>query len=163
MTTFAHTETGRTVDVILCQDLATYKRILNAPDSWQIVQVPDGTLNGSTPDGQGGWTAPPLAAGPAPQPMLMTGTEFHTYCATVLGTVNSNGPTAGMARMGDIVLAMRSLGGLVAIAYERYQAAGNPGGKFNSADMPTLMGALQAAGIITTPEATALVTGWPRQ
>lgn len=162
MPTYAHIETGRAIDVISTPDLATYRRILNAPNTWQVVTVPDGTVNGSTQNQQGGWDAPVIAAA-VPEAIELSGTAFHTYCAGILAVVNNVTPQAGMARMGDIVLAMRTQGGLVAIAYERYQAAGNPGGKFSYADIPTLMGALQAAGIVTAQEAAGIVMGWPKQ
>lgn len=70
MTTFAHVETGRTVDVLAVPNIATYQQILGVHPEWLVVQVLDGTVDGATPDGQGGWTNPvPVPLSPPPQPV----------------------------------------------------------------------------------------------
>lgn len=162
MTTFAHIESGRTVDVIQAPDLATYKKLLNAPDSWQIVIVPDDTLSGSAPDGKGGFAPPPSPAAPAATPAELSGSQFHTFVAATLAQVNSTTPLQGMARMGDIIGATEAAtGGLVKIAAKRYAAASAPLGKFNLADVTTLIQAMQLANIVTPAESAAILKNWP--
>lgn len=168
MKTFAHVETGVALDPQVDTDAAAY-RARFAPDvtqGWQVQSVPDGTVQGSTPDGHGGWTPPPAAPAPAPKVVELGGSEFHTYCATVLAQVNNTSQIDGMARLGDILNGLEVAaghGGLCRIAFERYRAAGVPGGKYNAADAAQLMGALQVANVVTAQESAALLAGWPKK
>lgn len=170
MTTFGHIETGRTVDVISAPDLATYKRILNAPTVpplWQIVIVPDGTLNGATPDGQGGYTPPAVIQGPAPQIMSLSGKQFTAYCSAVLEIVNNLAPNQnlGLTRLDQIIAGMKAgaLAGkpLLTLAADSWQAALTPNGKFTLADATTFFLALIANGYMTVPEEAGLIAHWP--
>lgn len=126
-----------------------------------FIQVPDGTLIGAQDNGDGTFTNPVIP--PAPKvAQELSGVAFHTYCAGVLAQVNNISPTQGMARLGDVIHGMSGQGGLVSIAYQRYAAAGAPGGKFTFSDIPTLMGALQSAGIATAQESAAIINNWPK-
>lgn len=170
MPRFGHTENGYAMD---CQDAADAEEYLTRFNSavtaaWTVQTVDADTVDGATPKDGGGWNNPTPAV-PPQMPVDMAGKEFHAYCATLLGVVNGNGFAAGMARMGVIVRAMRNaapdLDGTVEIAYQRYVAASNPGGKFVYADAPPLFQALVGAGLCEAPEAAALadLANWPKR
>lgn len=58
---FAHTETGKALDVHEHPDIAGYQTwaaCVPGSNAWTIVEVPKNTVHGATPDGQGGWTNP---------------------------------------------------------------------------------------------------------
>jgi hypothetical protein len=171
MPRYSHTENGYTMDVQDASDVAAYKRRLGPPDitdTWAVEEVgPD--VGDNWVRGEGGWRAQPEPAVPALRLVEMAGKEFHAYCASILGTVNSNGPMAGMARMGIIVRAMRNAApsddGMIEISYQRYVAASGPNGKFVYADAPPLFQALAAASLCTAQEAAALAAqdNWPKR
>lgn len=174
MTTFAHIETGTARDPQPAADAETYRNYFRAAvpqpgqqditAGWNVQKVPDGTQEGALPDGQGGWVNP-VPAQVVPLPTKMGGVDFHNYCAAVLAQVNGISAQAGMARLGTILAgleASRVQGGLLMIAWLRYNAAGVPDGRYNYTDMPLLLGALQTAGIITAQESAALLANWPR-
>lgn len=165
MNTYAHIETGRAIDVIPAPDLATYRRILNAPNGWQIIIVPDGTVSGSTQNQDGGWDAPQAIAA-ALQPVKMSGKEFSTYCAATLAAVNHIGAQQGLLRFDQIVGAMlASTAPLMSLAKTSYQAAIASGGRFTLDDVTTLLQALAASGAQnapTAPEVGALISNWPQ-
>jgi hypothetical protein len=170
MPRFGHTENGYAMD---CQDATDVEEYLARFNSeitagWTVQTVDNDSVDGATPKEGRGWSNP-TAQAPLTVPVQMAGKEFHEYCATVLGTVNSNGPVAGMTRMGVIVRDMRNAGplvnGLVEIAYQRYTAASQPGGKFTYADLPPLVQALATASLCTAEEAAGLAnpSSWPRR
>jgi hypothetical protein len=154
MPTFAHIETGRTVDVMAATDLATYQRILNAPKSWQIVQVPAGTLNGATPVGDGTYTAPPAPPAPAPVPRTLTKTEFRAYAVSKLGT-----GLTGMARFQDIMDAAQGATGAVKFCFTQYQDAGD----ILRDDLAGFLDIMVSAKIVTQAEHDAVIGGWPTE
>lgn len=167
MPTFAHTESGSVLDPMAFPSEAAYRANFNAAaiSGWQIVQVPDGTPPGATPDGQGGWAGPAAPVKAPAQPAELSGTGFHNYVASALAVVNSTTGIQGMDRLGMIVRSLRlaaaNAPGLLEIAYQRYTAAAVPGGRYTLADATTLLGALQAAGTVTAQEAAGVIQGWP--
>lgn len=81
MTTFAHIETGRAIDVLEAADISQYRRILNAPETWQIVDVPDGTPQGAIPNGEGAYDKPEVPE-PVKMPVPISGVAFIQICQT---------------------------------------------------------------------------------
>lgn len=153
MATFAHIETGTVRDARDADSVDAYRALFSGinTSAWKIVAVAAASAQG---------TAISLAA----TPLELSGTAFHALVAGALAQANGTSITAAQDRFGDIILAMRGAGGRVAIAYERYQAAGVPGGRYNFADVQSLLAALKAASIanITDAEIAAITGGWPK-
>lgn len=176
MITFARVVDSATTDICIGADAVSatsaafptnYIQQCGGAATWKI--VPDGTQDNATvtldQNGNVVTATVPVIPSPQPVPQSLSGVEFHNYCAESLATVNATSPTQGIARLGMILAnleAARAQSGLLMIAWVRYSAAGGPGGRYSFGDVQTLVMALQAAGIMTTPEATAIVDGWPQ-
>lgn len=153
MPTFAHIETGIVRDARDAADVNGYRALFPATDtsSWRIVAVADASVEGSS-------------ASLASTPAELSGVEFHNHCAKQIATANSTTAQQGMARLGSILAALESArtgGGLLMIAWVRYNAAGVPDGRYSFSDTQTLLAALVAANIATQTEATAIIANWP--
>ncbi|CAB4202519.1 hypothetical protein UFOVP1623_42 [uncultured Caudovirales phage] len=90
MTTFAHTETGQAIDPREAEDKDAYYKVSNPDvrDKWTIERVPDGTAPGSTPDGNGGWTAPSKPPPPPPPPAATTKQQILDQITVLQGLAN---------------------------------------------------------------------------
>jgi hypothetical protein len=97
MTTFAHTETGRALDPWPNDTPAHYLARFPGVDTsaWAVTQVEDGTTQGATPDGQGGWANAAAPITPVPQPnnannpywpkKILETKDFYALVGQVLG------------------------------------------------------------------------------
>lgn len=153
MTIFAQVVAGKIFDPQPNATEAEYRArnpVFNAAPV--VVEVPDGTQQGATSDGQGGWINPPPKVPPpyVPKPITMTDKQFRKYAAQKLGSAAAVGliyKAAAASADGDVQYAF--------MAWSKAQT-------FEKAEVEALTAVLVTAAIMTGAQRDKLIgANWP--